>query len=130
MISKDEFIRRAARIGPVNEPGWADSVDANWEMAVQAASILNSRMPGVGFLSIRKRLSCFLAVCSQIDSLTESHHLTFEAALLAQHILLVTNSDYAKAHALFMHRAPSMSWEEAITFPKMALEWFKAARGQ
>jgi hypothetical protein len=80
--------------------------------------------------SQRKRIICFLAVCSQIDRLMELNQLTLDSAMLAQHILLAANTDYSKAHTMFMRRAPSMSWQEAISFPKMALEWYKAARGQ
>jgi hypothetical protein len=60
----------------------------------------------------------------------ESEQLTFEAATLAVMILLVTSPDFSKAYALFMHRAPGISWQEAIDLPRMALEFFKAARGQ
>jgi len=130
MISKDEFIKRATEMELTCDPAIFQEVDTNWDRAVRAAGILESQMPGIGILSESKRIGCFLAVCSQIDRLMESEQFTFEAARLAVLILLVTSTDFSKAYALFMHRAPDISWQEAIDFPRMALEFFKAARGQ
>ena len=128
MISKTEFILRAAKRGMTNYSALLDADDAIWEEAVEVASLLNSRMPGIGFLSERKRLSCFLSVCGQLDALMETQQLAFDTASLALTILIVTNRDFSKACALFIHRAPYMSWQEAMTFPKMALEFFKGVR--
>ena len=130
MISKTEFFRRAAQAGSDSEPGWTGCVDANWDAAVATARILESGMPSIGILSERRRIACFLAVCSQIDSLMESGQLTLDSAMLAQHILMLSSSNYSKARSAFMHRAPNISWQEAVDLPQMALEWFKAARGR
>ena len=130
MISKDQFLKRVYQLNSEVEPGWAESVDANWESAIAAATKINATMPGIGFLSWKKRTNCFVAVCAAIDAMMLRGQLTKDAAFLTMHILSLTNSKYAKAQQQFMLWAPRMSWQEAIEFPRMAIEWFKAARGQ
>jgi hypothetical protein len=130
IISKDEFIRRLTKMGLADEPGIFEEIDRDWDLAMQVAGILKSEMPGIGVLSERKSIRCFLSVCSHVDRLIESKQLTFETATLALLILRVTSSNFSKAQGGFMYRAPNISWQEALSLPKTALEFFKAARGQ
>jgi hypothetical protein len=130
MISKADFIKRASQMGLAEGPTLSQQINSDWDVAARTADVLESQMPSIGILSESKRIGCFLSVCTHIDRLMESGQLTLDAAMLALLILQVTNKDFLKAYGLFMHRAPNIPWQEAINFPQMALEFFKAARGQ
>ena len=69
IISKDEFIRRLTKMGLADEPGIFEEIDRDWDLAMQVAGILKSEMPGIGVLSERKSIRCFLSVCSHVDRL-------------------------------------------------------------
>ena len=86
-------------------------------------------MPSIGFLSGDKRIECFLSVCRHLDQITKSEEVELDSILLALLILQFASKDFAKAYQLFMHRAPRMSYTDALQLPKMAFQLYRDVSG-
>jgi hypothetical protein len=129
-FSKAEFIRYFTDKGMMQQPSLAEQINSQWDVASKAAQEIELTMPSIGFLSERKRIDCFLSVCQNLDQLLDSKRLTFDSAMLTVMILQFANSSFCKAYSLFMSRASSIPLSDAVDFPRMALEFYKAARGR
>ena len=72
MITKQQFLDNLKTEGEEYIDEIAKELDdLNFEEHVDIASRANAAMPGIGFMSMPKRLNCFMAVCRHLDVFIE-----------------------------------------------------------
>lgn len=62
------------------------------------------RMPGIGFFSPSRRLSCFYIVCRHFEALVERGMLSLDDAVTALDVLRVESRKFRKAARVFRRR--------------------------
>ena len=120
MIAKAKFIAAVRRGTPSitgNEPEFEafQEADAATEKAL-------TRMPGIGFASIKKRFNAFSAVCRHLDAMIEQGEVDMGGAQLAILILRLGHKPFLKAVIAFEINGPKLRAADRAELPKTARE--------
>jgi len=75
-----------------------------WDSAYNAACLAKTKMPGIGFCSVAKRMNCFIAICRELDAQINRGEINLEASQLALLILRTSNTAFNKAMTMFEER--------------------------
>jgi len=88
MITKEAFISKiAAKMNPEEAAEFLEQINKLWDEAFESAMVAKCRMPGIGILSITKRLICFLAVFRELDAQIAKGRLSLDGSQVAIQIL-------------------------------------------
>lgn len=125
MLSKSEFLERLGNSG-ADLDGLSDELD-DFESISEAAEKAWNAMPGIGFVSVRGRINCFLAVCRHLDSMVEDHLINEQEAQIAIIILSLEDKKFRKAVSMFDLRAPRYRVKERVELPEAAQVFLASA---
>lgn len=118
MITKEEFYELAKASG--GDPTLIENELSNFDGAVDAAMQARAAMPGIGFMSVKQRLNCFMAVCRHLDSVVESGELEESDAQIALLILRLKDRKFRKAISMFELRSDRYGARERAEMPRTA----------
>ena len=96
---------------------------SNFEETANAALKLSASMPGIGILSVKSRLNCFIAVCRHLDTMMDNGELRLGDTQLALTILRFKDRTFAKAITTFDGIGPRLRAREKAELPRSALEY-------
>ncbi|MBL4830704.1 MAG: hypothetical protein JKY55_12585 [Aliivibrio sp.] len=100
----------------------------NWEDALAAAATALERMPSIGFLSTKKRINTFLAVCSHLDQLVSNSFINREQAQMALQVLRLSNKSFEKAITMFELRQSRFGIRAIAELPESARLYLMSMR--
>lgn len=95
----------------------------DFEEISSAARQVQTAMPGIGFMSTRKRLNCFMAVCRHLDQIVEDGGLDFKNVQFVLIILRLKNKTFRKAVSMFDIRASRYRDRERAEMPRTAQDY-------
>ncbi len=98
-------------------------ISLGWDGAYEAALRVNSEMPGIGFLSMRRRWNAFILVCHHLDQMVSEGAVSVEQTQLAISILRLINKNFAKAIAAFDLYYNRVRVSEKSELPRSAREY-------
>jgi hypothetical protein len=119
MVSKERFLGILSSSGQMSAADLTD-LDAAWDEAFNGAVALQRSMPGIGFMSVQKRLAAFFAVCRQLDQIVDSGQLTQDEGQLSLQILRLSNRAFNKAMTMFEIRGDRFGVVAQIEMPMSA----------
>ena len=121
MMTKSEFIETIKKSG-ANIDNIEEDI-GNFETLIDVAAQARAQMPGIGFLSVQRRLSCFLSVCRHLDVLMERENISIGQTQLVIGILRLKDSTFSKAVGMFDIRGPRFRAAERARLPRTAQEY-------
>lgn len=122
MVSKEDFVRLVSKARPLPAEELAE-IDGQYEAAAEAARQLAASMPGIGIVSVTKRLNAFFAVCRHLDKLVESGEISASEGQLSLLILRVANRTFLKAATMFDLRSSRFDTRPRAELPRSAREY-------
>jgi hypothetical protein len=122
MISRENFVQ-VVLSGRTPTPAESQELDLHFEAAAEAACQLVRAMPGIGFLSVNKRLNAFFAVCRHIDHLIDAGQIDATEGQLSILIMRVGNQAFKKACMMFDLRANRFDVEARVEMPRSARQY-------
>ncbi|MGR5466975.1 hypothetical protein ACPV51_06885 [Vibrio astriarenae] len=127
MIQLEKFINLLRNNGSLSGNDELQIRD-NWEDAFSAAATALERMPSIGFLSTKKRINTFLAVCSHLDQLVTNGFINHEQAQMALQILRLSNKSFEKAITMFELRQSRFGIRAIAELPEVARLYLMSMR--
>lgn len=124
MITLENFKAILKKAGSLDQES-EETITRCWDSSHKAACLVKSRMPGIGFFSVAKRMNCFLAVCSDLDALIDRGEITLEDSQLALNILRLSDSTFTKAITIFDIRGTRFRAIDRVELPNSAHEYLK-----
>ena len=118
MMTKAEFIR-VAKANRIDVSLVEDELQ-NFDRIIETALDVQAAMPGIGFVSIKQRLNCFMAVCRHLDSLVEGGDLTMSEVSIILGVLKLKDRRFGKAIAAFEMYADRYGVRERAEMPRTA----------
>ena len=124
MITLEKFKTILQKSGSLDSEGEQD-LNQYWDFAYNAACLAKSKMPGIGFCSVAKRMNCFIAVCRELDAQIDRGEINLEASQLALLILRTSNRAFNKAMTMFEIRGLRFRAKDRLELPESAHEYLK-----
>lgn len=118
MITKAEFIELAKASGA--DAAIIEDELRNFDRIAEAAIQVRTTMPGIGVMSVRQRLNCFMAVCRHLDSIIECGELEQAEAQIVLLVLRLKDRKFRKAITMFEIRADRYGARERAEMPRTA----------
>ena len=127
MVSKETLIAWLNSHGHLTADLEFDIHDC-FDVALDAAQAALEAMPGIGFLSPKRRLESFYSVCRYLDGRVGRGGLEEGEALVALAILRAMDPDFRKAISEFDTRADTLPAGTLSAIPLIAREYLAASR--
>ena len=121
VISKQELLGKLAASG-LDRDQVSQELEDYDEFALCAAE-LQAAMPGVGFLSVKQRMNCFMAVCRHLDEFVDRGRLTVGQSQYVLMILRLSDKKFEKAIGMFDIRGSRYGTAERADMPRSAREY-------
>lgn len=119
MLSRDEFLRTLSKKG-IDAAEVDHLLPSNFQRIAAAAEDARAHMPGVGFMSVSKRLNCFYAVCHHLDRMVEDGRIDLNDSQAVILLLKVADKTFEKAVTMFDLRGSRASTRERAEMPRSA----------
>ncbi len=119
LVTREKFLATLRDPGGMPEAEIA-RIGGLWPRASAAAQEALGRMPGIGFLSPRRRAEAFVALCAELDRAAAQQGLTQEQCQLALAILRLSAARMRKAEAGFLARLSRLDGPARDALPETA----------
>ena len=126
MMTKAEFIQ-VSKANGIDVSLMEDELK-NFDQIIETALDVQAAMPGIGFISIRQRLNCFMAVCRHLDVRIEEGGLTMPEVSIILGVLKLTDRRFGKAIAAFEMYADRYGARERAEMPRTARSYLAVVK--
>jgi hypothetical protein len=124
MVTQEKFKAILRQSGSLDTEG-EEQLALYWDTAYNAACLARAKMPGIGFLSVTKRMNCFIAVCRELDAQIACGEINLETSQFALLILRTSDRAFNKAMTMFEVRGPRFRIKDRLDLPETAHEYLK-----
>jgi len=122
MISKEDLLLTVGRGKPLSSD-ITETINAAYSVAREIAEEVEPKIPSIGFLSRKRRISAFMYTCEVINEYVKNKKITLGDSQLVLVILRLSNSKFNKAISMFDILAHRTTLYDRATMPLVAREY-------